>query len=602
MKIKSIKISNWRSIKNADIVFEDLTMFIGQNNHGKSNVLSALLFFFSKITASASDFNSSSTLNELFVEVTFERLDDADQRQFSRYVTHENTMTVRKIFSKNGVSSFHGYLQIPEDEWLRESEISNYLKAKDHAHLPIKEYFPPKGRITNTIYSSAIKEYINANAESVNFNYSLETSPFMGAPNVAVGIFGEVHYIPAVKNSSEEFVLNSDSIFGKLLSKLIDKFFTENDKYIEAKVKIEELVQILNKKTLEGEHNEERPSEITEIEKKLENELQTWGTVVDIEITPPNIKNIFKVNTNVWINDGTKTDINRKGQGLQRSLIFALVKSYAKILKEEREKASQNIDAHNKNVRQKSDSTYFLYEEPELYLHPHAEKELYSSLKELSISDKNQVILTTHSASFIDIENYKSIAIVKKENLETGTKILQCSSDLFENNLKDKKRFNLIYWINTERSEIFFAKKVILLEGQTDKVVIPYIAKELNIFKYEYSLIDCAGKGSIPLYITLLNNFKIPYMVVYDQDFQAYKNIDGHNKARTETQAILDKIDSTLGQYTVFENDIEEELGILDKTKKDRVKSNPFLILEQIENREIALTDRFKAKIKQIYA
>jgi CRISPR-associated exonuclease Cas4 len=279
-----------------------------------------------------------------------------------------------------------------------------------------------------------------------------------------------------------------------------------------------------------------------------------------------------------------------------------LVKSYAKILKEEREKASQNIDAHNKNVRQKSDSTYFLYEEPELYLHPHAEKELYSSLKELSISDKNQVILTTHSASFIDIENYKSIAIVKKENLETGTKILQCSSDLFENNLKDKKRFNLIYWINTERSEIFFAKKVILLEGQTDKVVIPYIAKELNIFKYEYSLIDCAGKGSIPLYITLLNNFKIPYMVVYDQDFQAYKNIDGHNKARTETQAILDKIDSTLGQYTVFENDIEEELGILDKTKKDRVKSNPFLILEQIENREIALTDRFKAKIKQIYA
>lgn len=45
MKIEKIKISNFRSIIDVDISFEDLMMFIGQNNHGKSNILYAVLFF-----------------------------------------------------------------------------------------------------------------------------------------------------------------------------------------------------------------------------------------------------------------------------------------------------------------------------------------------------------------------------------------------------------------------------------------------------------------------------------------------------------------------------------------------------------------------------
>ena len=48
MKIEILVISNWRSIQYLEIEFQDLMIFIGQNNHGKSNVLSALLFFFSE--------------------------------------------------------------------------------------------------------------------------------------------------------------------------------------------------------------------------------------------------------------------------------------------------------------------------------------------------------------------------------------------------------------------------------------------------------------------------------------------------------------------------------------------------------------------------
>ncbi len=46
MRIKKVHVENFRSIKRIDIDFENLMIFIGQNNHGKPNVLLALNFFF----------------------------------------------------------------------------------------------------------------------------------------------------------------------------------------------------------------------------------------------------------------------------------------------------------------------------------------------------------------------------------------------------------------------------------------------------------------------------------------------------------------------------------------------------------------------------
>ena len=56
MKIKTIEIKNWRSIKELKITAQDLMIIIGQNNHGKSNLLSAVLFFFGEIKHQDLDF------------------------------------------------------------------------------------------------------------------------------------------------------------------------------------------------------------------------------------------------------------------------------------------------------------------------------------------------------------------------------------------------------------------------------------------------------------------------------------------------------------------------------------------------------------------
>ena len=49
MKIKSLKIKNFRSYKDETIInFEDFTAFVGKNDIGKSTILEALDVFFNE--------------------------------------------------------------------------------------------------------------------------------------------------------------------------------------------------------------------------------------------------------------------------------------------------------------------------------------------------------------------------------------------------------------------------------------------------------------------------------------------------------------------------------------------------------------------------
>lgn len=480
-------------------------------------------------------------------------------------------------------------------EFLKEENISTLLKREDVEKTPLKEFVASSGRLTKDIIKTAQDDYINSNRATLEFEYVMETSTFLGAKNVAKGIFGGVYFIPAVKNATDEFKTSGNTIFNQLFSQIIGKMSEKNEHYRKARVQMQSLTQILNKKNENGETNNERPAEISALEQNLEIELKKWNTTIDIVITPPNIDDVLKVNTSVWVDDGQRTDISRKGHGLQRSLIFALIKSWATYLKIERETKSDSQEENISTAKRKaSNSAYFFFEEPELYLHPQAQKELYSSLKELSTAN-NQIVISTHSASFLDLEDYKSICIVTKTNVATGSKVRQFTTDIFDGN--EKTSFNLVYWINPERSELFFAKKVVLVEGPTEKTVIPKLSKSIGVFNYDFTFIECGGKDSIKLYIKLLNSFRIPYVVIYDKDYQAYKEEDGRNSADNSSAAIENAINPEIGKSIILINDIEEELGLTDKVDKNK----PFLALTQIANSTFIISDQLRLKIESIF-
>ena len=60
------------------------------------------------------------------------------------------------------------------------------------------------------------------------------------------------------------------------------------------------------------------------------------------------------------------------------------------------------------------------------------------------------------------------------------SEVSKCDEELFQQE-NDRDKWKYLNWINAERSELFFADKVILVEGDTEAVSIPSIAKKLGV-------------------------------------------------------------------------------------------------------------------------
>jgi len=595
MKMREVTVHNWRSICDLKVSSEDLMIFIGQNNHGKSNILSAILFFFGEIGLDGLDFHR--TTDELFVEILFGELDENDRITFKKYVTSKNNMRVRKKATKGGGFSYHGYVEASQEDWLKEENIAQYSKREDAQALPLAYLLPATGRITKDAFRRAQEQFIQQHRNDLALSCEMESGPFLGAKNVAKGIFGEVYYVPSVKKAEDDLSAKGRSVFSALYARVINKMSETNREFQEAKQRIASLMRILNKTNEDGTENKERPPELRSFEESLEAELAHWSTKIDVEIIPPEIDDIFRVGATVWVDDGIRTDVGRKGQGLQRALIFALVRSLAKLTRLEREisKKSDGQDAEALS-RQASKSSYFVLEEPELYLHPQAQRELFDSLVDLSKAE-SQVLLCTHSSSFISLDRYRSICIVRKNTIEEGTTIFQCTEDLFAE-ASDKALFNLTYWINPDRGELFFARKVVLTEGPSEKTVIPLLAGKLGIFRHDFTVVDCGSKNSIPSYLQLLNKFRIPYVTVCDRDHQAGKSAEAIASADKASARIQNYVDAAIGRTLILENDIEEELGIIEPGNKNK----PYLAVAYVQAETFVFPDSLRDKVASIYS
>lgn len=558
-------------------------IIIGQNNHGKSNLLSAILFFFGEIKHQDLDFSQGS--EELFVDIEFSELDEQDKKTFEKYITQQETIKVRKVAYLGGSFEYKGWIQNCSEDYLKEENAGNYTSRETANSLPFYPYLPSTGRLSKQQIIEAQQKYIQSNIENLTFSYELEKTNFMGLKSVAKGIFGEVYFLPAIKNAADDFASKDASIFSKLLGEVVETMSQYNKDWQGTKQQLAKLFSKFSK-YIDGVENTERPKQLSDLENELSKELLSWNACFDIELNIPDIDSILKSNASVWINDGTRTDIARKGHGLQRAVTIALIQLIAK------RQLQSNQDSGTIN-RKVSKSRYFIFEEPELYLHPQAQRSLFDSFVELSTSG-NQVILCTHSSNLISIDKYKSIYIIKKENEQYGSKVTQCEEDLFDGNQKNE--WNLSYWINPDRGELFFAEKVILVEGQTDKVILPALADKLGVFKHSYTVIDCGSKQNIPLYIKLMNKFNIPYVAVYDKDHQENKSEQAIGAADSATKAILDEINNEIGLSVELVNDIEQELGY-DCGKSGK----PFQALKHIKSSEFHISESFAEKIRVIY-
>lgn len=158
-----------------------------------------------------------------------------------------------------------------------------------------------------------------------------------------------------------------------------------------------------------------------------------------------------------------------------------------------------------------NNSDLLVVEEPELHLHPGAEKQVFDLLEK--VADKfngPQVIVSTHSEVFVDHSRVDDIVAVSKDSGET---ILDRVDD---------DEWNGEAILGVDNSDLVQSEGVVFVEGRSDKAVLEQFAKSVGKPLENQGVEVIVGGGdelkSGTQYIQVLDQLRIPYLFVLDSD------------------------------------------------------------------------------------
>jgi hypothetical protein len=210
-----------------------------------------------------------------------------------------------------------------------------------------------------------------------------------------------------------------------------------------------------------------------EIRKNLTETVgSTFAPAIDIRSELPNeIEKLFQ-SLRLWVGDN---DDDYLGKLWELSLGSAnIIYLSLKLLEYEK-------------VRNDRIANFLLIEEPEAHIHTHIQKTLYSNLK----NNGTQIILSTHSTHISSASKISSMNIIGKSNKR---------SYVFQpaNKLKDDEISRVERYLDAVRSNLLFAKGVILVEGDSEQILIPELFKKtlgLSLDEIGISLINIGSTG-----------------------------------------------------------------------------------------------------------
>lgn len=188
--------------------------------------------------------------------------------------------------------------------------------------------------------------------------------------------------------------------------------------------------------------------------------------------------------------DGTKLDLSRASGGEKEILNFLL-------------------GVFALNVKNGA----FIIDEPELHLHPRWQQFLLELFSDFTKSRGIQFFIVTHSPHFVTPESIKSIFRVYSKNGESQVVPPQTLNE------NDKELFMLVNIFNN--TKMFFADKVILVEGDIDQIIYGSILEKIQIKKKNsvvIEIINVQQTGGAKKNTEFLNKWQIKSYGILDKD------------------------------------------------------------------------------------
>lgn len=413
------------------------------------------------------------------------------------------------------------------------------------------------------------------------------------------GAIGRIVYIPAVSKAEDQTKTSGPSPLRDVVNDILRTVTQSSQAYQQLATSVEDF-----KGSVKAEQTSDGRS-LQAFEQKITEALRPWGIEFLLTINPMSVDDIVKnlVRTHLKDEHAGVQEIHQFGQGLQREIIFQLIRIKSEYL----EQVGDNS----------TELTLLLFEEPEAFLHPTQQLELAERLRALSRDDGSQVLLSTHSPHFVSYESDNLTSLIRLSRQGGRTVFGQISSARLQEILADNQAINQILekhrkdvpaddasvdmeavkyfmWLDPNRCGMFFASHVLLVEGSTETVFINYLIRNRKFATMPgVFVLDCGGKFNFHRYMQLLHEFKVPHSVLFDDDGQTPFHRDIETFIRERRNSFTTGVETIPGCIESFMS--------IDKTATHR---RPQHLLYKYRNNCITSEkiDAFVAKVAPLLA
>lgn len=550
MKLEHISINNFKGIRSQGFEPSKFSCLVGENNAGKSTVMQAIVYALNRPNQLP-----SSHFYDPAAPVTFElrfsgvddghiaRLAEEAQQKIAALVI-DGIFNLRVQYAPDEKVAVTVLRRVPTQVHYQSDAIDNAFNGKrgqGPIEQVISDVYPEfKGALKEPLRAiGAAKAFLNAQIEALEddqFTQSFAPLP-TGISSSIVPLLPEPIYIPAVKNLNDDLKTTQSTSFGRLLGLLLEDM-TEDLETINQSLR--NLNALFNRvKDADGEVDN-RHEKVRLLEGEVEKFLgENFPNVkVQLHIPPPELKTILNA-AQIFIDDGSYDLIDNKGDGIKRSLMFALLQAYVKRLQQ----ATQALAEYGKATR----PLLFLFEEPELYLHPRSQRVLFGTLAR--ISNTHQVVVTTHSPMFFEPGVTASfVRVAKRPELPKPAATLYPVN--FELNAAEAETFRLARFEHADAA--FFSQGVVLFEGESDDAYCRHIAKMLDAAwdfeKKNIALVKVSGKGNFQKFRKFFESFGITVKIVADLDalFDGFQHLGATDATVALKSAAIQKLDDRI--------------------------------------------------------
>ncbi len=605
MKLKEIFIKNFRGIKDLHLKLDyPTTILIGENNTGKTTILEALKIvldrsrIYKENTFSEYDFHSEENCNpfdnEILIELWFkEEIEDEWNEDITTLLEDFTQLDpITKLYSI-GIrvkSRYDTSEKISKENWHRlglmdRNEVDE-IRGNNYTYFfKIIQYF----------YQNALRD-----AKSSFSQRSMFWNKFL------------------------KLNLNSTQIrdFTNELQDINDRILASDTKVNALKTELDKISEVVTN-DIDNVAIQAFPEKVWDLSDKATLVIRTLGSSIQLPLErfgqgtqSLSVLMLFKAYSEILMQANTdenaiailgleEPEVHLYPQAVRSLWTFLekieqqkIVSTHSTFFIQEADLTSLRLLKRKNNIVK----TFSIQQTFETRLPKHDDlitlcnaNEKNLSFKSFPTTDGGQEIGTLTVNGKLKSAHYEALKRIYNGDAARSTEIdaLNERSKMF---LTEDELFDLKYYTERIRGEIFFAKAWLLCEGQSEYLLLRYFAQLMgkDFDKNGVSVIDYQNNASPALFIVLAKHFDMPWLLFSDND-TAYTNVltQIRNKSVSEIE-ITNYVKAYQNENTDFElflyqNGFKEDyldILITDKTLHTR---QPYRIVKKIDMRSNAV-------------